>query len=75
MRVSDCAKCKYYERRTWSSSYKPSNYHQIGISHAYAYCRLFRMRCSNVKPSACKDNKILIDGGQFADMPALKEAT
>ena len=50
MRVSYCAKCQYYERKTWSNYHIPKNYHPIGISHAYGYCKLYCMRCSEIKP-------------------------
>ena len=60
MKVKECEKCKCYERRTWSSSYKPANYHKVGVSHAYGYCRLFNMRCSEIKPYICKK----VDGRQ-----------
>ena len=57
MKVSECQKCKCYERRTWSSEYKPQNYHKIGVSHAYGYCKLFCLRCSEVKPYICRKSK------------------
>jgi len=53
MKVSECEKCKAYERHTWTNSYKPANYHRVGVSHAYGYCRLVNMRCSEVKPYVC----------------------
>lgn len=49
MRVKDCRGCRYCERRVWSSSYKPANYHEVGVSHAYRYCTLKKDRCLNVK--------------------------
>lgn len=49
MKVSVCEKCKYYQRRVWSSYYKPNNYHAIGVSHAYAYCSKNKERCLKVK--------------------------
>lgn len=49
MKVSICEKCKYYRRKTWSTYYKPSNYHAIGVSHAYAYCTKCKERCLNIK--------------------------
>lgn len=52
MKVSNCKKCGYYQRRTWSSSYKPANYHVIGVSHAYGFCELNNDRCLNVKECA-----------------------
>ena len=53
MKVSYCEKCKCYERRKWSDYYVPKNYHPIGMSHAYGYCRLLCMRCSEIKPYVC----------------------
>lgn len=42
MRVRDCRKCKKYMRRVWSDYYIPRNYHPIGMSHAYAWCKSIR---------------------------------
>ena len=49
MKVRDCEGCKHSERRVWTSRYKPANYHEIGVSHAYRYCRLHGARCLEVK--------------------------
>lgn len=49
MRVRDCKHCDNCERRTWSSYYEPLNYHPIGFSHAYAYCKKHNKRVSEVK--------------------------
>lgn len=53
MKVSKCKKCFFCERRTWSSSYKPANYHEIGVSHAYRYCTIFEKRCLEIKEKEC----------------------
>lgn len=55
MRVKDCKKCKHCERKTWSSYYKPMNYHAIGMSHAYAYCDKYKVRVSEVH--GCKEER------------------
>ena len=53
MTVKICKKCQpYFERRKWSSSYKPANYHEIGVSHVYGFCKLHNCRCLEVK--GCK---------------------
>lgn len=49
MKVKNCEKCKYYDRRRWSSSYYPANYHRVGVSHAYGFCINYNKRCSEVK--------------------------
>ncbi len=49
MKLSICEKCKYYDRRRWSSSYWPANYHRVGVSHAYGFCINYNKRCSEVK--------------------------
>lgn len=49
MKVKDCKNCEYCRRKVWSTSYKPLNYHTIGVSHAYAYCDLKKARVLNVK--------------------------
>ncbi|MCM1236794.1 MAG: hypothetical protein NC489_42500 [Ruminococcus flavefaciens] len=59
MKVKDCEKCEYCERRTGSDYYKPINYHAIGMSHAYAYCNKHKMRVLEVR--GCKELK---DGGE-----------
>jgi len=52
MRASDCKKCPMYVRRVWSDYYVPKNYHPIGMSHAYAYCKLYKKRVLDVKKCA-----------------------
>ena len=49
MKVKYCQNCKHYKRKVWSSSYKPLNYHAIGVSHAYAFCEKHKTRCVNGK--------------------------
>lgn len=49
MKVSECKKCVYCQRKTWSSSYKPAGYHTIGVTHAYHFCRVQQIRCMNVR--------------------------
>lgn len=49
MKVKQCERCEKYERRVWSQYYEPRNYHPIGMSHAYGYCKHHQERCSNVK--------------------------
>lgn len=49
MRVKDCKGCRYCQRKVWSSSYKPANYHCVGVSHAYHYCEFNKARCLEVK--------------------------
>lgn len=62
MRVKDCKGCRYCQRKVWSSSYKPANYHAIGVSHAYHYCELNEERCLEVKFCASYD-----DGNEGTD--------
>ena len=49
MTVKKCEKCLYYQRKTWSQYYKPNNYHAIGFSHAYGYCKKHNQRCLEIK--------------------------
>ena len=49
MKVKYCKNCIHYRRGKWTSSYKPLNYHRIGVSHAYGYCEKHRIRCLDVK--------------------------
>ena len=46
--VKECERCEHYERRVWTQYYKPKDYHPIGMSHAYAYCKYHRWRCSEI---------------------------
>lgn len=57
MRVSDCMECEHYQRRTWSAAYHPVDYHVIGMTHAYGFCRLHDLRCSNVKSCSFSSNR------------------
>ena len=45
MKVSVCEKCEHYRRKTWVTKYKPADYHTIGITHAYGYCKKYQKRC------------------------------
>lgn len=54
MKVSECERCVCYERKIWTTDYTPAHYHRIGMSHAYAFCKLFNQRCGEIKPSICK---------------------
>ena len=49
VRVKDCEGCEHLQRRVWSQYHEPKNYHPIGFSHAYAYCKKHRKRVSQVK--------------------------
>ena len=49
MRVKDCRKCQHCQRRTWTSYHMPRGYHAIGMTHAYAYCTLYKKRVRDVK--------------------------
>lgn len=49
MKVKDCRKCKKYMRKVWSDYYIPRNYHPIGMSHAYAWCKKHQKRCREVR--------------------------
>ena len=49
MKVKQCERCEKYERRVWSQYYEPRNYHPIGMSHAYGYCKRYKIRCLLVK--------------------------
>jgi len=69
MKVSACEKCNYYQRRTWVTSYVPANFHRIGVTHAYGYCKKYGKRCLEVQgkicPELCEHN--WIDDGQYAE--------
>lgn len=66
MRVKDCIGCRHCERRVWSSSYKPANYHEIGVSHAYRYCLLNKLRCLEVKACSSYESDSAVDDAYAA---------
>lgn len=55
MKVENCQKCPYFDRRRWSTTYYPADYHPIGMTHAYAYCNKYQSRCLDVKK--CSEQK------------------
>ena len=54
MRVKDCKNCEHCQRRTWSQYHEPKNYHPIGFTHAYAYCKKHQSRVLEVKKCEMK---------------------
>ena len=55
MKVRECEKCEHYERRVWSHRHYCRNYHDIGMTHAYGYCKKYECRCADVKK--CEENE------------------
>lgn len=53
MKVSKCENCIFCERKTYTSTYKPTGYHVIGVTHAYRYCEKYEKRCSDIKEKDC----------------------
>lgn len=53
MRVKDCDGCPFFQRLTWDQRYQPKNYHAVGFSHAYGWCKLKSKRVANVKKREC----------------------
>lgn len=49
MRVKNCNGCYNLTYKYWTSSYKPANYHTVGVCHKYAYCDAYKRRVSEVK--------------------------
>lgn len=56
MKVRECEKCSFYQRRTWSMKRYPKNYHAIGQTFAYGYCRKENQRCAEVR--CCQERKV-----------------
>lgn len=56
MKVKNCKHCEHCVRITWSHVHHCSNYHDIGMSHAYAYCKMHKKRVSEIKKceSTCR---------------------
>ena len=70
MRVKDCKGCPFFQRLTWDQRYQPKNYHAVGFSHAYGWCKLNSKRVVNVKKSECgKELKIQTQFGNFVVKP------
>lgn len=60
MKVKYCKKCKpHFERRKWSTTFKPAGYHEIGVSHVYAFCKKYDCKCLEVK--GCKIHKEIME--------------
>ena len=57
MKVKKCIGCPKCKRKTWTSYFKPKNYHAIGIKHAYAYCDYHKKRVSYVTKCELKDGE------------------
>lgn len=55
MKVKNCDGCAYKKRKVWSHRHECRNYHDIGMSHAYAWCDKYMTRCSKVK--GCEERK------------------
>lgn len=55
MKCGICEKCPFYQRRKWSKRYEPNNYHAIGMSFAYGYCKLLQKRCGKVAKKDCNE--------------------
>lgn len=49
MKVSNCKSCPFFVYVRWTHAYQPKNYHAIGMSHVYGYCKKYEQRCSWVK--------------------------
>ena len=49
MKVKACSGCENCERRKWVQYYVPNNFHPIGFTHAYAYCKKQKKRVSEVR--------------------------
>ena len=49
MRVKDCLNCRNCGRYTWSHPYTSASGRRVGMTHAYRWCRYYKLRCSEVK--------------------------
>lgn len=61
MKVSNCKNCAFCKRKTWTSYYKPTNYHAIGMTHAYHYCERYKKKCLIIKGCGAFISKKEID--------------
>ena len=64
MKVSICKGCEHEQDKRLVSSYKPANYHEVGMAHRYAYCTKAKKRCLEAKDAECEyePKKIKIGG-------------
>ena len=53
MKVEYCRKCEHCEKRRYSTYYVPNNYHAIGMTHVYSFCKKHNKRALAVKK--CKE--------------------
>ena len=53
MKVKKCTNCENCQRRRIVSSYKPANYHEVGMAHYYAFCKKAQKRYLQVKAKEC----------------------
>lgn len=53
MKVKKCTTCENCQSRRMVSSYKPANYHEVGMAHYYAFCKKAQKRCLEVKSKEC----------------------
>lgn len=49
MKVKECKKCEHFKRKRWAQYHVPANYHPIGFSHVYGWCKKHDKRCLDVK--------------------------
>lgn len=49
MKIKNCEKCTFYQRKTWSKVHRPRNFHAIGMTFAYGYCKKHEMRCADIR--------------------------
>ena len=57
MNVLQCNSCAHFQRRCWSHIHVPNNYHPIGMTHAYGFCKKCGKRCAEVKKRECAKEK------------------
>lgn len=55
MKVRKCENCEFYQRKIWTTRYKPANYHTVGVNHAYGFCEKYNKRCLDVKNCSMAD--------------------
>ena len=57
MKVNDCKNCPYFKIGRWVTYHQPNNYHAIGITHRYGYCKKYKQRCLKIKNCEVKDGE------------------
>lgn len=49
MKIKTCETCKHYKRCRHTEAYKPRDYHTIGHTWYYSWCKKHEERCLKIR--------------------------